>query len=572
MGLVSMISCGPAGFHTPENLSSASKGIPPAPGTLSGDPAVWKDNDPLLKHTWYLFNQGDVFNDRADIGIDIKKTQSKKSGLGGEGVTIGIVDTGFDLGHPELRDNQLTGRHLDFTTSAPFTSTASPPVGDDQYGNGHGTFVAGLIAAKAANGAGSQGVAPKSLFAGMNLIGSDASSSWDNIAIAMGQDVDVSNNSWGASQDILSVAPAVFANAISAGASSNREGKGTLYVKASGNNYVMEKTVTNPRTSQSQKFVRFGNAQFNVFTNVMPVLQVGALDFFGIPTDYSSPGANIWLSAPGGDIRGLQILSTDRQGCDVGISNLDSRNASSRFSHAVNGSCAYGLASGTSFAAPLVSGAIALMLETNPSLNWRDVKHILAKTARKIYPTAPATAYPIEEEEVLPGVNWEDPWTTNAAGFHFHNFFGFGLLDTDAAVKMAKDGVEKVSDKTLLSGSATSATNLDLSIPDFNGAGVQNTLNVTEAMDLEHVAISLRITHADIGDLGVQLTSPSGTHSIVIPFKNSLVGEANYMNETFVTNAFYGERSAGTWTLKVLDANRGISGKLDSWRITVQGH
>ena len=39
---------------------------------------------------------------------------------------------------------------------------------------------------------------------------------------------------------------------------------------------------------------------------------------------------------------------------------------------------------GTSFAAPIVSGAVALILEANPDLNWRQVKHILAYTAKKI--------------------------------------------------------------------------------------------------------------------------------------------------------------------------------------------
>ena len=75
---------------------------------------------------------------------------------------------------------------------------------------------------------------------------------------------------------------------------------------------------------------------------------------------------------------------------------------------------------GTSASAPLVTGVIALMLEANPSLTWRDVQHILVRTAVKNDPL-------------------DDGWSYNAAGYHVNHKFGFGRVDAAAAVNLAQE-------------------------------------------------------------------------------------------------------------------------------------
>ena len=75
----------------------------------------------------------------------------------------------------------------------------------------------------------------------------------------------------------------------------------------------------------------------------------------------------------------------------------------------------------------MVSGVVALMLEKNPLLTWRDVKHLLASTARQIDVNRPAIM--LNEAVVEPG------WITNAAGFTFHNSYGFGAVDAKSAVR-----------------------------------------------------------------------------------------------------------------------------------------
>lgn len=84
---------------------------------------------------------------------------------------------------------------------------------------------------------------------------------------------------------------------------------------------------------------------------------------------------------------------------------------------------------GTSAAAPTVAGVAALMLSANPQLTLRDVKYILATTAFQIDPDQPKARY--NGTVIDPG------WITNAAGHHFSNWYGFGLLDGAAAVERA---------------------------------------------------------------------------------------------------------------------------------------
>ena len=84
---------------------------------------------------------------------------------------------------------------------------------------------------------------------------------------------------------------------------------------------------------------------------------------------------------------------------------------------------------GTSSAAPTVSGVVALMLEANSDLTWRDVKHILATTADQV---GSDTDYSYTYQGL---VQYE--WETNAAGYKFHNWYGFGKVDAAEAVSVA---------------------------------------------------------------------------------------------------------------------------------------
>ena len=123
-------------------------------------------------------------------------------------------------------------------------------------------------------------------------------------------------------------------------------------------------------------------------THSVPFLVVvGALNASDTRAGYSSTGSNLWISAPAGEYgdRFPASISTDQQGRDRGyvilsnrgLANQDMLNPTGNYISTFNG---------TSAAAPNASGAIAVLLSANPDLTWRDVKYILAKTARKIDP------------------------------------------------------------------------------------------------------------------------------------------------------------------------------------------
>ena len=74
---------------------------------------------------------------------------------------------------------------------------------------------------------------------------------------------------------------------------------------------------------------------------------------------------------------------------------------------------------GTSASSPMAAGIIALVLEAKPSLSWRDVQHIIVRTAKRAN---------------LKG----DDWGTNGAGYNVSHAFGFGLMDAGEMVKLAR--------------------------------------------------------------------------------------------------------------------------------------
>ena len=108
--------------------------------------------------------------------------------------------------------------------------------------------------------------------------------------------------------------------------------------------------------------------------------------------------------------------------------------------------------SGTSAATPIVSGVVALVRSANPALTWRDVKLILAESARKNDPD---------------NTGWEDGARKKYGAatdlYHFNHEYGFGVVDAKAAVDLAAGWTTL---PTFVNQEVDSATTLNLSIPD----------------------------------------------------------------------------------------------------------
>ena len=292
---------------------------------------------------------------------------------------------------------------------------------------------------------------------------------------------------------------------------------------------------------------------------------VGAFDAQGTRASYSSAGSNLWISAPAGEFGATYgaIITSDQAGTNRGYDVLRNRGVALDAVNNPHGNYVSTF-NGTSAAAPNASGAVALLLEAQPELTWRDVKYILAESARQIDSDIEPVQYLVGGTVYVAQL----PWTTNAAGYRFHNWYGFGAVDVD-------DALELVATHTPDSlGTFVETERFEqadrVSIPDNDGTGASQMLTVEGLADdanIEAVTLHVNITHPETNDLGIHLTSPSGTESILNPiFNDALAGNAD-LNWTLLSNAFYGESPNGEWTLRVVDAATEDEGNLNEWSL-----
>lgn len=544
---------------------------PPAPPVVN-DPApifVPMGSDPLYAQSWHLYSTGSqnaFASMSAVVGEDLRTHNLHQQGILGSGVRVAISDNGVEVNHPDLIERHLTGESRDYTSSQ-----ANEWRGRDPYPTSsgevaaHGTSVAGLALASGFNNLGSRGVAPLARFAGFNFVGAGTPTISKIIDQASGN-FDLFNYSYGRdSCDFTKLSPS-YHDQLRLGAMTYRQGRGALYVKAAGNEYLSRRS--NCVSGLSGDYA--GNANLESDNNEPWVIVVGATDPRGFAAYYSTPGSSLWISAPGGEI-GVQVpalLTTDLTGCDKGFG--DSANGLTSFDRAenpLNTNCNYTSSmNGTSGAAPLVTGGLALLLSVNPQLSWRDLKYVMAKTARKIDAGSRQITHP--QGFNLTGHTYMRHWVTNAAGFHFHNWYGFGVFDAEAAVNYVRD--HQLSLGAWQEVQHSSGT-LSLGIPDNSAQGVNHSITVNEDWTVESVQIQLSVTHDYPSDLGVELRSPSGTVSTLMAINSGMVG-TDLNQVTLSSNAFYFENARGQWQLKIIDAAAEDVGVLTNWQIRLMGH
>ena len=562
--------------------------------TVTAGPPVGPDvdNDPMLGQQWHLRNTGQTaYADTGGIaGNDIAVATTYQLGLSGSGVKAAVVDSGLEIAHEDLSANVVPGSWNFLNSTSDPTSTATN--GD------HGTSVGGLIAAVRNNGRGGMGVAPEAGLNGYNFLQSQSVS---NLVKSLGgssanptsNDVWVFNQSYGYSNTTdFPVDPTEAAQYLS-GATTLRGGKGALYVKAAGNGF---QSFGSASCALAQGIgVSCQNASMDPYNTLPYNVVVGAVNASGVRSSYSTAGSAIWVSAPGGEF-GLNsaitscggpcpayafepaMVTTDQSGCAIGYSRNppSSQTPPSYFNigGTPNTSCSYtNTMNGTSAATPVTVGSIALVLEANPALSWRDVKHILASTATQVDPGRAAVTVNLGDVATAGPYTAELPWITNAAGHGFHNWYGFGRVNVDAAVAMATSYSPGQLGTLADTGWVSSGT-LSLAIPDNAAAGVTSTIAVPPApknLVIEAVQIAVTATHPYTGDLGIELTSPAGTKSILLNIKNGFNGNG-LAGMVLASNAFYGENSAGSWIVKVVDGDPLGTGTLDGWQIRIYGH
>lgn len=276
-------------------------------------------NDPEFPGQWYFEN--------------LRMTEAWGLYRGDPSTSIVVVDTGCDLGHPDLKDKMDPG--LDVVTG-----DDDPSPDPAENGAEHGTACAGLVAASTDNAEGIAGGCPECRLRCVRLLadvpvplGADI----DAFEFALQTDAAVVSNSWGFVDPIP--VPTMLEEAIDNVFDNGRGGKGALVLFAIGND---DREV--------------GDDEMQA---VRGVLAIGAINNLDDKTPFTNFGSCSDLVAPTG------TLTTDL----VGPDGNDPGDYSSLFG-------------GTSSACPVAAGIAALLVGAAPDRTSAELYDVMIKTAR----------------------------------------------------------------------------------------------------------------------------------------------------------------------------------------------
>ncbi len=492
------------------------------PEVISAEPQLAKQmqkkslpNDAFFLRQWHLLNTG---QNGGTNGIDVNITNVWNT-YRGTGITIGIIDDGLQLTHPDLAPNVNTNIDFDFNYN---DNDPSPSSADK-----HGSCVAGVAGARGNNGIGVCGAAFESSLVGLRLVSLASTDSQEAAAMShSNQVIFVKNNSWGPNDGVgvLEGPGPLTVNSLLDGVTTGRGGKGAIYVWAGGNG-----------GNESD------NANYDGYANSIYTFAIAALADNGRRADYSEQGACLVVTAPSSSLGRQGITTTDL----TGNNGYNSPSKTGEISD-VDYTQTFG---GTSSASPLAAGVIALILQANPNLGYRDVKEILMRSATKNNAT-------------------DSDWRTNSNGIHFNHKYGAGLINAGAAIALETNW----SNLGSLQQISLSQTNLAIAIPDNNTNGILRTFIVTnENFRVEHVTLTVTAPHKFYGDLAITLTSPRGTPSALAELHNNSVTNYSYNNWKFSTVRNWGEKANGTWTVKIADLAAADTGTLNDLQLNIYG-
>lgn len=468
------------------------------------------------QHTRYAAPSDPLYNSQWHLSMaKVKEAWDGEST--GKGVRIAIVDDGVQHAHPDLLRNYNPSLSHDYNEG-----DADPNPGPGNY---HGTSCAGVALAQANNTHCGSGAAPDATLAGIRLIAAPTTDVDEALALSHRSDVmDIYSSSWGPVDDGATLAgPGRVTNeAFAMNVARGRGGKGSIYVWASGNGR---------HVGDSCAYDGYASSPYTI--------AVGALDHSEKQAYYSEGCAALMCVAP----------SSGRD-AQHGITTTDVNIPGQGYSPGQECTSKFG---GTSSAAPLVAGIIALALQANPSLTWRDVQILLAKTSSPVDPS---------------GIN--NDWSINERGFRHSERYGFGKIDARAMVTQAKTW----SNVPIQRGFSSGYVRVALGIAgDGTPLRLVHTFSGSRIVFVEHVLLRVNIRHARRGQLRVRLKSPENVVSTLASVHPDAAPD--YRGWLFTSVRHFGEASAdGDWQIAVEDLinDQYSNGLLEGFELAIFGH
>uniref|UniRef100_A0AAQ4Q4M4 Furin (paired basic amino acid cleaving enzyme) a n=1 Tax=Gasterosteus aculeatus aculeatus TaxID=481459 RepID=A0AAQ4Q4M4_GASAC len=414
--------------------------------------------DPKFQDQWYLYN----INHR-----DLNAKSAWQMGYTGKGVVVTILDDGIEKNHPDLMQNYDPDASYDVNDGDPDPQPRYTQLND----NRHGTRCAGEVAAVANNGICGVGVAYNAKIGGVRMLDGEVTDMVEAQSLSLNpQHIDIYSASWGPEDDGKTVdGPAKLAKeAFLRGVTEGRGGLGSIFVWASGNG-GREKDSCN----------------CDGYTNSIYTLSISSSTQNGnVPWYSEACSSTLATTYSSGNLNEKQIVTTD----------LKSKCTDSH--------------TGTSASAPLAAGIIALALEANKNLTWRDMQHLVVRTS---HPTHLLT----------------NDWRTNGVG---------------------RKGTATPSKFLLALCSLQINIGSHLSINVSVDACIGTDSHVTS---LEHVQARLTLSYNRRGNLAIHLISPSGTRSTLLHPRPHDYSSEGFNDWAFMTTHSWDESPTGAWMLEI---------------------
>jgi len=434
-------------------------------------------DDPLFNKQWHLINP-------SFPGNDINVTGVWAQNITGKGVVAAIVDDGLDFDSTDLNENFCAKGSFDFNNNDPLPR---PRLSDDY----HGTRCAGEIAA-VRNDVCGVGVAYDSKVSGIRILSGEITSEDEAASLVYGLDVnDIYSCSWGPPDDgrAMQAPDHLVKGALTKGIEEGRDGKGAVYVFASGNGGL-----------------HGDNCNYDGYTNSIYSITVGAIDHKGLHPPYSESCSAV-----------LVVTYSSGSGEHIHTTDIHKRCSD------VHG--------GTSAAAPLAAGVYALVLEANPNLTWRDVQYLTVHSSIVIN-------------------DKDGDWQDAALGKYSHRY-GYGKLDAYKVVELAKTW-KNVNEQLNVTSDIVEANKEVAFNQEIEHEFEVSDELFKNFKNLEHVILTLNMDTSIRGQVTVDLISPSNVVSNLGVVRRLDRSNEGFKDWNFMSVAHWGdENPQGKWKLRV---------------------